>query len=187
MEPDHDPTGPPSASEAAARELARLAGWEGVSGCQIDWESFDHAFGLRLPGDFRKYAEIFPPGVFELIAVFHPCEPQFNNDPVAYREQVLRRNEAANALDAPYRFGLGVGELLPWGTVNGEYELCWQLGLGNSDSWKCAVVDVRTETWELYGGGMVDLLLSVLNGSSEIASLDYFEDLLPIRFQPYDL
>jgi hypothetical protein len=72
-----------------------------------------------------------------------------------------------------------------WGTVNGEYELCWEITAENPDTWPCVVADVRTESYERFRGGMVALLLDVLGGTGRIPSLDYLRDVLPMTFSPY--
>ncbi|MFC8850568.1 MULTISPECIES: hypothetical protein [unclassified Micromonospora] len=178
--------GDQSRSEQVVAALAALTGWDGDSPNRPDWTSFESAFGRPFPNDFKRYVERFPPGAFELLAVFHPLDVDYGDDPRSYVLQLIERNEPVNDFGNPFRFGIEPGELLAWGTVNGEYELCWQLTNDEPDSWGCVVVDMAARTGERYSGGMVDLLISVLSGASGISSLDYLRDALPMSFVPYD-
>ncbi|MDM4722939.1 hypothetical protein QTQ03_26285 [Micromonospora sp. WMMA1363] len=163
------------AAQARAKQLAVLTGWTGDSPPRLDWPAFDSAFGHVFPADFRSYVELFPPGAFGMVNVFHPLEPWFEGDPRVYVEQLLARNDQVNDVEDRFRFRFGdqPGELIAWGTVNGEFELCWEITADPSDTWNCVVADVRGEDSESYHGGMLALLLDVVGGTGRIRSLDY--------------
>ncbi|RQW98059.1 hypothetical protein DLJ60_01825 [Micromonospora chalcea] len=172
-------------SGTAVDRLAALVGWNGRSSHRPDWSSLHAAFGHRFPTDFQQYVERFPPGTVDFVQVFHPYERDFQGDPAVYVEQLLARTDPANDIEDWYRFGNAPGELFSWGTVNGEFELCWELTNGPPDTWTCVVADIRCQTGERHPGGMVDLLLDVLGGTGRVSSLDYLREILPTAFEPY--
>lgn len=172
-------------ASATVDRLAALVGWNGRSPYHPDWSSLQAAFGHQFPTDFRQYVERFPPGAFDFVHVFHPCERDYSEGPTVYVEQLLARTDPANDIEDYYRFGNKPGELFAWGTVNGEFELCWELSSKPADTWTCVVADIECETGERYPGGMVDLLLDVLGGTGRVSSLDYLREVLPATFSPY--
>lgn len=123
-----------------------MVGWNGSSPYRPDWSSLQVAFGHQFPTDFRQYVERFPPGAFDFVQVFHPYEWDYSESPTVYVEQLLARNDLANDIEDYYRFGNNLGELFAWGTVNGEFELCWELTSKPADTWTCVVADIRGRT-----------------------------------------
>ena len=117
-------------SGTAVDRLAALVGPNGRSSQRPDWSSLHAAFGHRFPTDFQQYVERFPPGAVDFVQVFHPYERDFQGDPAVYVEQLLARTDPANDIEDWYRFGNAPGELFSWGTVNGEFELCWESAMG---------------------------------------------------------
>ncbi|MEU7797358.1 hypothetical protein ACGFKZ_28680 [Micromonospora tulbaghiae] len=172
-------------ASATVDKLAAMVGWNGSSPYRPDWSSLQVAFGHQFPTDFRQYVERFPPGAFDFVQVFHPYEWDYSESPTVYVEQLLARNDLANDIEDYYRFGNNLGELFAWGTVNGEFELCWELTSKPADTWTCVVADIRGRTGERYPGGMLDLLLDVLGSTGRISSLDYLREVLPTTFEPY--
>ncbi|WP_433288501.1 hypothetical protein [Micromonospora sp. CA-244673] len=109
----------------------------------------------------------------------------YSEDSTVYVEQLLARTDLVNDIEDYYRFGNKPGELFAWGTVNGEFELCWELTTRLADTWTCVVADIRGRTGERYPGGMLDLLLDALGGTGGVSSLDYLREVLPTTFEPY--
>ncbi|AXH91523.1 hypothetical protein DVH21_17225 [Micromonospora aurantiaca] len=172
-------------ASTAVDRLAALVGWSGRSPYDPDWSSLQAAFGHQFPTDFRQYVERFPPGAFDFVQVFHPCESEYREDAAYYVDVLLWRTNPANGIEDYYRFGNKPGELFAWGTVNGELELCWELSSKPADTWTCVVADIRGRTGESYPGGMLDLLLDALGGTGRVSLLDYLREVLPTTFEPY--
>ncbi|MEU1238600.1 hypothetical protein ABZ399_31000 [Micromonospora aurantiaca] len=129
-------------ASTAVDRLAALVGWSGRSPYDPDWSSLQAAFGHQFPTDFRQYVERFPPGAFDFVQVFHPCESEYREDAAYYVDVLLWRTNPANGIEDYYRFGNKPGELFAWGTVNGELELCWELSSKPADTWTCVVADI---------------------------------------------
>ncbi|SCG52341.1 hypothetical protein GA0070213_104342 [Micromonospora humi] len=166
--------------------LADLVGWHGATSYAPDWPSLRKTFGRPFPTDFRCYVERFPPGALGLVQVFHPEEADWRGHPTSYVAQLSWRNESANVVGRRQgRFGTRSGDLLAWGTVNGEFELCWELTDQPAETWGCRIVDIRCDEAEHYPGGMADLLLDALSGTGRIHLLDHLRELPPPRFEPY--
>ncbi|GAA1400125.1 hypothetical protein ACFQZ4_27595 [Catellatospora coxensis] len=182
------PTVLESAHRTRAARLAELTGWTGRRPHPPNWQALEIAFSRPFPADFKSYVELFPPGAFGLVQVFHPFDPAFVLlcDTRAYVEQLMARNDPANDEPDLPRFGDQPGELFAWGSVNGEYELCWEITADDPDTWTCVVADIPMRSAERYDGGMLDLLLDVLGGTpGRIPSLDYLREILPMPFSPY--
>ncbi|WP_376806606.1 hypothetical protein [Catellatospora aurea] len=177
-----------TAHRTRAAQLAGLTGWTGHWPHLPNWRALEIAFSHAFPADFKSYVELFPPGAFGMVQVFHPFDPEFFllGDTRAYVEQLMARNDATNDEPDLPRFGNQPGELFAWGTVNGEYELCWEITAADPDTWTCVVADIPMRSVERYDGGMLELLLDVLGGDAgRIPSLGYLLDLLPMPFSQY--
>ncbi|WP_155372789.1 hypothetical protein [Catellatospora vulcania] len=177
-------TSPDRAHRARAAQLAELAGWKGTRPHPPDWPALEAAFGRPFPPDFKSYIEFFPPGSFGFVYVFHPFDAEFASAGYirAYVAHLMWRTDPANDVPELPRFGNKAGELFAWGSVNGEFELCWEITADDPDTWTCVVADIPMRSVERYHGGMLDLLLDVLGGTGRVSSLEYLRQMLPLTF-----
>ncbi|MEU4624221.1 hypothetical protein AB0G04_30125 [Actinoplanes sp. NPDC023801] len=108
-----------------------LVGWDGPEAAP-DWPAHIEATGIRFPADFRRLAETFPPGEFQ--GFFKILHPDMYEDAAEYRAAF--RGHAGLLRCRAYPKPGGV---IPWGTVQFDYLLCWIPEGDDPDRWPVAV------------------------------------------------
>ncbi|WP_326552886.1 hypothetical protein [Micromonospora sp. NBC_01813] len=185
MNPERSADRPSQPIEQLGR-LSELANLTESANFTPNWQQFKQVCGHPFPTDFQLYVQHFPPGAFGFLTVIHPYEPWLAGDPYRYLEEINFRSEPGNDIPNYYRWGTQPGELITWGTVNGESELCWRITGSDPDRWTCVVADVRDESGEEYPGGMTELLLDVLCATGRVKSLSYLDEIRPMLFEAFD-
>ncbi|MEU2931063.1 histone-like nucleoid-structuring protein Lsr2 [Streptomyces sp. NPDC007251] len=135
----------------------------------VDWNAVEATLGFRLPQDYKQLAALYGPGAFAgFIRVFHPRGvTEWVNltgpVPTAMREQL--QSDQAAGLPVPHDpqslFAMAV-------TDNGDH-LFWIMEPGDDpDAWHIAVNEARGPQWSTFEGNLTELLVSVLNGETDI-------------------
>ncbi|MGW3208390.1 Lsr2 family DNA-binding protein [Streptomyces sp. NPDC001135] len=135
----------------------------------VDWNAVEATLGFRLPEDYKQLAALYGPCAFAgFIRVFHPRGvAEWVNltgpVPTAMREQLQSDQVAGRPVphDPRSLFVMGV-------TDNGDH-LFWIMEPGDDpDAWHIAVNEARGPQWSTFDGTLTELLLSVLNGETDL-------------------
>jgi hypothetical protein len=113
--------------------IEELVGWDGP-GAAPDWAAHIEATGIRFPADFRRLAEAFPPGEFQTF--FKILHPDLYDDPAEFRAAFRGHGGLLQCRAYPKP-----GGVIPWGTVQFDYLLCWLPEGDDPDRWPVAVFE----------------------------------------------
>lgn len=169
-------------------KLAELVGWSSDAPNSMNWPAIEAVVGRRLPTDFRKLTEIFPPGGFQKgLKVLHPAA--FDSPEEYWRELIgyadMLRSEAE---DNNFPFGVypDQGGVLPWAIVNRDYILCWLTTDDDPDAWAIVVCDSHLMEWHVHDGPAAVFLTAVVTSPPTIPELSYLaEGQQPPIFTPH--
>ncbi|MFF0449824.1 histone-like nucleoid-structuring protein Lsr2 [Streptomyces sp. NPDC004609] len=170
----------------ALAALTRLCPPPETSPRPVDWDEAEAHLGIRLPGDYKRLAALYGPGVFAgYIHVFHPhgaTEWVDLTGPVPARARAqLQRDLDGGTHPVPHDprrlFAMA-------GTDNGE-RLFWITDPQDApDAWRITVNEARGPRWFTFDGTVTEFLLAVLSGETTVPQFP--KDLLDqaTRFTP---
>lgn len=158
--------------------LALLAGLDPAGGTPLlPWEEAQRVAGLRVPGDYRAFVDLFGPGEFHgWLAVVHPRRP---HDAGAWADLVrgldeeigttFRQMRERSADLCPYPVHPAPGGLLPWATTCGGDHCFWLTEDDDPDRWPVIVWLRGTlhDPWRRYDMGMARFLLLAFSRQDE--------------------
>jgi len=142
----------------------------------FDWQTIEATLGLPLPEDYKRMAEVFPPGHFNGLAQLgRPGDDAHPRDEFlgfkALRLQDLRGQRAfAQEHDWPGTFPYPIypepGGLLPWGYDRRGHQLYWLTEAPDPANWPVvAVPDSYTFTdWRVFHTSTCQFLIDVVEG-----------------------
>lgn len=127
-----------------------------------DWQSFEEAFGIHLPSDYKAFVDTYGHGSFnDFLTVFLPSSPY------EFVELDTQRGFAEGKIELWLDFGeigspslpVDPRQLLPVaGTDNGN-TVYWNMWRRDEpDDWTIAVDQARGDSWYLFDGGIVAFL-----------------------------
>ncbi|MDP9642090.1 hypothetical protein J2S53_002035 [Actinopolyspora lacussalsi] len=161
-------------------QLKRFVSPSNVHLPDVDWVGIESSLGSSLPGDYKRFIEVYGPGDFDsYILVVSPCEAEYSDGISEFwKEKRESFIELRDVILLPSWVSLPEDTLLPWaGTPDGDAYF-WQIDRQLSpDDWDVVLCDGELNKWYKYKGGMVRLLLSVFSGESD---LDFFSGLPPV-------
>ncbi|MFI6285169.1 histone-like nucleoid-structuring protein Lsr2 [Streptomyces sp. NPDC051018] len=170
----------------ALAELTRLCPPPETSPRPVGWDDVETRLGIRLPGDYKRLASVYGPGVFAgCIHVFHPHGASEWVDltgpvPAGAREQLSRDRERGThpvPHDPRRLFAMA-------GTDNGERLFRITDPQDAPDTWRVTVNEARGPRWFTFGGTLTRFLFAVLSGGTTVPQFP--GDLLDqaMRFTP---
>lgn len=150
----------------------------------VDWEYFEAVLRVNLPGDYKEYAETFPPGAFkrEMVGIWHPLTPfeDFAQDRVDECRILSERRSSMTPIPELKVFP-DPGGILPWGYINMDWIFGW-LTEGDPDQWTSVLMRPDFADVHYIHSGMVSTLIKLIENDTGISSLSYLpksEDFIP--------
>jgi hypothetical protein len=129
----------------------------------IDWEFLQTALGVRLPTDFREFADHYPAvAIDDYLAIGVP-EPGKENQYVSGLHNI---NDVIEGLIEDYPLHPAEDGLIPWGSSNQGDLFFWHTNDPDPDRWPAVVYSSNGDVWE-HDGGMLSLLVGLIDGSIE--------------------
>lgn len=135
-----------------------------------DWAAAETALGLRLPDDFKRYAETW--GAPYVGQFFYTCAPNRENPNVDLVENARYVSEALGTLRRhhPDSFTVPVhpeagGFLSNGRSDNGDF-LGWMVRGDDPNAWPAAIWGDEASTPEVFEGmGFGDMMLGIVKGT----------------------
>lgn len=136
----------------------------------VRWDTVEAALGMRLPPDYREFAERYGPGRFcDYLGIFHPHGATAFvslTGPVPGRVRAhLRVDRDRGSRPVPYDpdslFTVGV-------TDNGEYIFWITEPATAPEGWRIAVNEARGPRWYTHDGTLTSFLAAVLSGRTRV-------------------
>jgi hypothetical protein len=181
--------------------LARLIGPPPPGPFRIDWAAVEGALGLRLPTDFRRFAEAF--GSIDLgdfVWIWSPAAGEVPFEPAT--QVFLRHSRDWDPSAYPYAFWPEPGGLLPWGSSRASDHFFWDTSVG-ADPERWPVVIHRylspaigkngeptggyTHTgpvWHRIDASMIEVVAALVSGDRFTAGVHLERGPLPGRYGP---
>ncbi|HUR07387.1 MAG TPA: SMI1/KNR4 family protein, partial [Nonomuraea sp.] len=165
--------------------LAAVIGPPPPAAFPVDWPGIERWLGLRLPDDYKEFAERYGPVlVGEWIWVVMPhCSGlggYFRQ--LDQRQGVQRSIRAGDPPSHPFAFHPEPGGLLVWGESRGSEHYFWDTSVSaDPNDWPTRVFTQRwpDETWQLVDAPMTDVLAARVSGSLDLG------EALPAVSPPY--
>ncbi|MFR9793797.1 SMI1/KNR4 family protein [Streptomyces sp. MB22_4] len=138
-------------------------------GDTVDWEELARAEGVVLPSDYREFVEVYGGGeIDEYLGISTPPVPGsvYGDLLDGFAPYLRPEDEAELAVHFP---GGGPLKLLVLGCTTDGDVLLW-LRIGEPDTWKIAVFRRQAlygeKPWTVFDGGLVEFLVTVLEGGT---------------------
>lgn len=152
-------------------ELSAAIGPPRTTPFPVDWAGVEARLGLRLPADYRAFAEAYGPalvGDWLWVLVPHDSDRGGYFHELAQWQGLHRtlRDQAAQA--HPYAFHPEPGGLLLWGTTRGTDNLFWDTGAAaDPDDWPTRAygkADGHPETWRSMPMPATSVIAGLIRG-----------------------
>lgn len=153
--------------------LALLAGLDPAGGVPLlPWDEAQRLAGLRMPADYRAFADLFGRGEFRgWLGVVVPIRPDAGalagmvDELDAGTGDAFRQMRAADPADNPYPIHPEPGGLLLWATTCGGDHCFWLTEGDDPDRWPVVVwLRGSVDRWRRYDMGMARFLLLAFSG-----------------------
>ena len=148
------------------RRLGEVAGLAPQERRSFDWQAIEQGLGLRLPGDYKALAELFPRGWFRMFAMVEPPadKGRFLTDDAVMGLEYLRQVRASRESPFPFPVFPERGGVLPWGAIRSPGQAYWLTGPGDPDDWPVITATETGDHWERYDGPACQFLTEVAAG-----------------------
>ncbi|MGW4965975.1 SMI1/KNR4 family protein [Nonomuraea sp. NPDC004186] len=165
--------------------LAAVIGPPPPAAFPIDWPGIERWLGLRLPGDYKQFAERYGPvlvGEWIWIVMPHHSELGGYFRQLDQRQGLQRSIRAGDPPSHPFAFHPEPGGLLVWGESRGSEYYFWDTSVSaDPNNWPTRVFTQRwrDETWQLVDASMTEVLAARVSGSLDLG------EALPAMSPPY--
>jgi hypothetical protein len=134
----------------------------------VDWNLVRDRLGIALPTDYLAFCRYYGHlTIDDFLAILGPLPGQEEGYVSATHEEMeLMRSLADDDMTEGYTFYPEAGGLFPWGSSNQGDMFFWRMSGPDPDAWP-AVVYTRNDDWWECSGGMLALLVGLIDGSIE--------------------
>jgi hypothetical protein len=180
-------------------ELISAQSLEAREHFHIDWAGIESELGIRLPDEYKLYAQTFPPGETRIgFRVFHPLQPgpgalvehlprmsMSFQSLVDERRERLAINPQSPVTDVPFNFYPELGGLIPWAAWEINFVLCWDPTTADPNAWPIVGVTDGLRLERLQGSTL-ECLLMLATGDERPAIVpeQFWEE--PTEFERYE-
>lgn len=132
----------------------------------LDWDLLQSTLGITFPADYREYADHYPDLTFDDFMHIVVADPGGENAFLGGVAETLEMMDslAEDDMTHGYRFHPAEGGLLPWGESNQGDIFFWRKSGPDPDRWPAVVYTTNDDWWE-HEGGMLALLVGLIDGS----------------------
>ncbi|GIF16464.1 SMI1/KNR4 family protein [Actinoplanes teichomyceticus] len=134
----------------------------------VDWDSLQATLGITFPADYREYAGRYWGLSFDDFMTVLAPRPGDENGYVDAISEILELMVSLSEDDMTenYTFHPEPDGLFPWGASNRGDHFFWRKSGPDPDRWPAVVYTANGDWWE-HDGGMLALLVGLIDGSVE--------------------
>ncbi|MHC2066861.1 hypothetical protein ACYFX5_05290 [Bremerella sp. T1] len=132
-----------------------------------DWSLVEQELGLRLPDDYKQLIESYGQGMFQGRRKYSGLNITSFLCPVSPVMLAEATTAALRSLELEYRVYPQMPGLLGFGVYKDVDFLAWHVD-GPAIHWNIIFQDVETGTNEIPNMGLIDLVISILEGTSPL-------------------
>jgi hypothetical protein len=117
----------------------------------VDWPAMERSLGIKLPSDYKQFAQKYGPGTFLDIAIAVPeTSAGFDLYTLLDERHQQARNSPQHALEAPVH--PEPGGMIAWGRTPDGWTCHWAPVGQDPDGWGVVVVGPHDGGWEYHWG-----------------------------------
>jgi hypothetical protein len=134
----------------------------------VDWQLLRTNLGITFPADYREYVDHYPALSYDDFMMIVVPEPGNESGYLrgAFETLQMMARLAERDMTEDYTFHPHEGGLFPWGESNEGDLFFWRMNGPDPDRWPAVVHTSNGDWWE-HEGGLVSLMVGLIDGSVE--------------------